>query len=136
MRPASSMDDVSEVIFGTETLKNALRSAKGRDFVDCLEKIQQGTLEKIQSLFADGAAVLWGETHITCICEHDPDEDKDRNLSMLRAYGKGNAVALILKADQFLQETDAISCYASPVLYPEEGNVEEYLGKIASRLKE
>ena len=58
-----------------------------------------------------------GRTYLTCISEHDADEDRIGQLSMWRAYGGRAGVAVVLNGGVFLRPSHALKAYSSPVAY-------------------
>lgn len=125
MRNASSMNDYSEVAFGSTCLKNAL-GQHGKRFFDVLNSVHPGLCEQVLDWLGRADFNNHQHTYLTCVSEHRPN-DLIGQLSMWRAYGGPTAgVALIFNADFLDLETSSLASWSSPVLYGDSKYVEEF----------
>lgn len=137
LREASCMNDFSEVRHGLNCLKWAYRSQSGGlKFQTVLNKIAPGITDLIEREFD----LLWERitqgTYIACFSEHDSSEDDFGRLSMWRAYGPNNGVALILNNAAFFSEQNAFNAFTSPVAYLNNSEFDDELARIAARIEE
>lgn len=114
MRKSTVMNDFSEIEHGLASLKYAYGSEVGVRFKAVLNGIHPGAAEEVEKLFDSWLPHFRVQTYLTCISEHEDDEDDTGRLSMWRAYG---SVAIVLNKDVFMSQTDALKAYSSPVAY-------------------
>jgi len=115
------MNDFSEVEYGHERIREAIseKSVGGRlDFLlnQVGNSLYDEVLGRIDSFYEDRAA----QTYMVSISEHgdaEREEDEYGRLSMWRAYGGNPNVAFVFNNDPFLNETNALNAFTSPVLY-------------------
>ena len=81
-------------------------------------------------------AELRFSTYLTSLSEHDATEDSNGRLSMWRAYGNENGVALVLKNTPFLAESKIVEAYSAPVHYATPADVMGEMGRVASTFGE
>jgi hypothetical protein len=61
---------------------------------------------------------LRAQSYVLSVSEHDPDENETGRLSLWRAFDKGaTGVAVVVSVAPFVQMTDALKAYPSPVAY-------------------
>lgn len=135
MRKTSCMDDFMEVEHGIECLQAAYRGEGGKRFKAALESAYKGISKEIEDLFNGWMPRIETDTYLTCLSEHVDREDTFGRLSMWRAYGEKTGVALVLNNTPFLNPSDALKAYTSPVAYMTDKEVEVELGKIAGVLE-
>ena len=89
-----------------------------------LEKVFPGLPKKLEDLFNGWIPYFQDDTYITCLSEHPTTEDKYGRLSMWRAYGENQSVAIVLNTEVFTSETDILCANIYPVSYlsPEDFN--------------
>ena len=117
LRNALLMNDFSEIQHGVNCLQQAWWSPPGKNFQSWLDRVMPGFTDQIVQMFdthADGFRVA---TFMMSLSEHDDDEDEFGRLSMWRAYGRPNGVALILNPLIFSTSTDELKAYSAPVNY-------------------
>jgi hypothetical protein len=118
MRKASLMNDFSEVRYGHACLDHALAELPGRRLLQLLEGLGEGVSHAFLHQYELGKLPAYQDTYMTCLSEHDVrSEHEIGRLSMWRAYGRRNGVALILSPTALASPSDALRAYSSPVLY-------------------
>lgn len=116
MRNATCMNDYSEVQHGLDCLVEAYRE-NAQPLKDTLEKLFPGLCEEVAELFDSWMPALRQDTYITCVSEHENDEDTLGRLSMWRAYGQTTGVAMVLSSAPFFADSDALNAYSRPIAY-------------------
>jgi hypothetical protein len=112
------MNDYMEVEYGFECLHAAWgRSEPGNPVYRAIESCFPGLYQEVSDYFNAWLPEIRGNTYITCVSEHSPDEDPTGRLSMWRAYGGEAGVALVLNGAVMFSETDVLHAYSSPVAY-------------------
>ena len=127
LRNTRCMNDFSEVEHGIKCLIYALRNTEeGKGFEAVLDKIFPDLFKELFVLFEEWLPLFRTGTFIMCVSEHLETENKYGRLSMWRAYGKGQSVAIVLNPKPFLSDSNALKAYTSPVFYmePEDFNIE------------
>ena len=125
LRNAQCMNDFSEIQHGLDCLIAAYNSDDPRNRLkSLLEKIFPGVPKKLEDLFNGWIPHFQNDTYITCLSEHPTTEDQYGRLSMWRAYGGKQSVAIVLNTEVFTSETDILCANIYPVSYlsPEEFN--------------
>ena len=117
MRQATTMNDFLEIEYGLSRLAETYKSDVGEEFKSLIDNMFPGVCDDIVSLFDSWQPSFRLETYLTCISEHLEQEDLTGRLSMWRAYGGNNSVALVMNNGPFLKPSDAIKAYTSPVHY-------------------
>lgn len=131
MRKSSCMNDFTEVQHGLDCLVNAYRGDIGDRFKATLEGLFPGISSEIEELFNGWIPHLQSKTYFTCVSEHIDSEDNFGRLSMWRAYGGTTGVALVLNNAPFLNESNALKAYTSPVACLSDVAFEQEFAKIA-----
>lgn len=116
MRNSSYMNDFSEIKHGLNCLFAAYQKEDGSGLKSTLEKVSPDFSKKVEGYFNSFINHFETGTYITCFSEHHDSEDTLGRLSMWRAYGGKNGVAIVIKNHAFLLESDE-HVYASPVEY-------------------
>jgi hypothetical protein len=135
MRNTTVMNDFKEIQYGRDCLISAYRSAVGIDLMDHLEKLHPGLKVEFENLLNPWLDHFRSETYITCLSEHDPAEDAIGRLSMWRAYGGRNGVAMVINNAPFAVSTDALRAYSSPVAYLTPQQFEQQLALVFDQIK-
>lgn len=123
LRNSTVMNDFSEIDHGWRCLKNAYNNSPlGERLEILLRKIQADLPEIFKQNFQDTLQEIQSQTYLISISEHgnqlgQVDEDAFGRLSMWRAYGPQNGVAFVLNNKAFVNESDALGAYTSPVIY-------------------
>ena len=136
MRNAITMNDFSETEHGTSCLTAAYNSEIGVRFKDGLDLLHPGFSQDFESRFNKWIPHFKTDTFITCLSEHDDSEDELGRLSMWRAYGGSNGIAMVLNNTPFIAITNQLRAYSSPVAYLSQSQFMEefnlFVEKIAS----
>lgn len=123
MRSMLVMNDYQEI----EYARNCLLNAMSQQALPWLQ--HQLSVHKWSTDYQDfirwlnvAGAYQGNSPHLFCFSEHDEIQDPLGRLSMWRAYGGGNGVALIFRGSKFLEATDPHGTSLTPVEYltPEE----------------
>ena len=117
LRNALLMNDFSEIQHGLSCLQQAWVSPSGVALQQWLDRISPGFSNKIVETFDTHAGGFKVATFMMSLSEHDDDEDELGRLSMWRAYGGANGVALVLNSTIFATATDELKAYSAPVTY-------------------
>ncbi|PWC29815.1 DUF2971 domain-containing protein [Teichococcus aestuarii] len=122
MRNAYVMNDYSEIQHGEKCLEAAWQSDAGKRFWELLDQGVPGLSASIKKIHLDDHLAFRSKTHIACFSEHGSHESNLGRLSMWRAYGGENSVALVFKPSfLFPQEkeprSDAPDVNVAPVFY-------------------
>ena len=117
MRQASLMNDFSELEYGAERWRRSRTSLSGSLFDQVLEAIRPGLAQAVEAASSSLIADARGQTWLTAVCEHPPEEDGLGRLSMWRAYGGDVGVCVVLNTAALLRPTLALQVFDSPVEY-------------------
>jgi len=117
MRNARTMNDFNEITYGKALLLETYRSDVGKAFQQAISSMYPHFWAAFETLFNRWLPTMLNQTYLTCFSEHLATEDDLGRLSMWRAYGRKNGVALVANKDVFVSETDALGIYSSPVAY-------------------
>lgn len=102
MRNAMCMNDFMEVQYGLQRLYNVYRTSEAGDrFKSILNNLFEGFRAEIENFFDSFTWHLRTHTYITCVSEHKTEEDTLGRLSMWRAYGGTNGIALVMNNAPF-----------------------------------
>lgn len=139
MRKPSMMNDYSEIDHGIKCLAEAYNSAEGQGFKNVLNRIHPGIIQDVDNVFTHTVNTIKTDTFISCFTKHFSDrEDNIGRLSMWRAYGKNNGIALIFKPQIFfnnytMEQTGIIN---SPVAYSNSTEIKQSLNVIAANINQ
>ncbi|MBI1328113.1 MAG: DUF2971 domain-containing protein [Alphaproteobacteria bacterium] len=143
MREASCMNDFMEVEHGLGCLRTAYnkKEADEKTFAKnglklALDEIYPNFSEEVQNFFNGWQSELKYGTYLSCFSEHKNAEDINGRLSMWRAYGGKNGVAIVIKNHAFLSAEDNSPIAASPVEYLNDENFSLRLNKIAENIRD
>lgn len=138
MRNASLMNDYSEIKYGL----NLIAKSFGRNSTFC-QKLNEVGKRLNTDLFSDFAKSfddwvhdLETKTFLTCISKHSTQENDLGRLSMWRAYGGRNGVAIIMDASPMLKEEDKLNVYSVPVQYWSEEETDTNFAKMVQSIQE
>ena len=96
MRNTMTMNDYMEIDYGLRCLSNAFNSDPGSQLKAAINNCHAGLAEEVWKLTADWSPNFKFDTFITCLSEHDEQDDPFGRLSMWRAYGGKTGVALVV----------------------------------------
>lgn len=134
MRNAITMNDFSEISYGRTAVFNAWNAPGGLKLQEALENVHEGAVAEITTLFTSWQGDLETKTYLTSLSEHDAEEDNLGRLSMWRAYGGRNGVALILNRTPLESETNELKAYTTPVFYGDQHSVEAQFDRMANAI--
>ncbi|MBL8433730.1 MAG: DUF2971 domain-containing protein [Zoogloea sp.] len=135
MRNIQTMNDPSEFIYGEKLFGRLKGSPVWKRFENALNSIRPLQASQTMFIFDTWASLMKTATFITCFSEHDKEEDQNGRLSMWRAYGGRNGVALIFKAGAMSLENESLAVQAMPVSYLSEDKFIESFTKIVDKLE-
>lgn len=101
MRNARLMNDFSEIEYGKQRLDAALKSPSGQKLKQILSQHSPELVSLLED-FDKAIPSICAETFILSLSEHDGKEDQTGRLSMWRAYGDRDGVAIILNSAPFV----------------------------------
>ena len=135
LRNTQCMNDYQEVHHGIDCLVTSFSyEVSGEKFKDALESTFSGITKRITDLFDGWIPALRSSTYIMCVSEHPPSENEYGRLSMWRAYGGKQSVALVFNTTPFYSETDIFHAYTHPVSYQNPDDVITELEDLATRM--
>lgn len=134
MRRTTTMNDFMEVEYGFDCLNRAYKGEAAAAMKAAIEEEFPGACAELESQFNAWLPAFRGETYVTCISEHDENEDNIGRLSMWRAYGSTTGVALVLNNTAFETASDALQAYTSPVAYLSEAQFSREFGNISENI--
>lgn len=117
LRNVQCMNDYREVEHGINCLVSTFKNEEGKKFQSVMEELFPGVIDRFTKLFDSWLPALRTSTYLTCVSEHENYEDIYGRLSMWRAYGGKQPVAIVMNTTAFGSESDALSAYTYPVLY-------------------
>lgn len=129
MRSTRTMNDYQEVTHGFYGLDDALTNEPGIELKAELEKLHPGVFDHVIENTKGSLNRLRYGSYITCLSRHDVTENKYGRLSMWRAYGAPNSVALVLNTTPFLATDDTMGAFSASVDYMD---VDEFGPRIRS----
>lgn len=137
LRNTGVMNDRSEVIHGANLIYNTLRRKPGIEFLNALDECFQGISDEFIQMAGNWLPLIIGDTFIASFSEH-PATQKENDygrLSMWRAYGYPNGVALVLNPDVIFQDCGNTGIYISSVEYMDEPEVDKVFLEIADNVR-
>ncbi len=128
MRKASLMNDVSEIKHGETRTKQFFFDASNdqltHEFWPIISAIAAEKTETpiasskfMRDLYNRYFVNLADNTYLTCVSEHDINDDHHGRLSMWRGYSSRAGVALVFKSDPILQHSQLYQTNTYPSLY-------------------
>ncbi len=142
LRNSVLMNDFSEVQYGMELLSTAYNGELGERLKKAMAEIQADLPEILEHNFEAEFLDARHETYLISISEHgnqvDGDEQEDLfgRLSMWRAYGSDNGVAFVFNNTPFLNESNALKAYTSPVLYADQNRFNDSFAEIVNGVEQ
>lgn len=136
LRRPQLMNDFQEIEWGFSCLINAWKSDPGQKLQAQLEEMFLGSSKRVAEYFDSVQPLIRARTYMTCISEHDLEEDELGRLSMWRAYGGNAGVAIVLNPSVFASTTDALNTYTYPVWYHMPDDVVGRIKRVLERMIE
>ena len=134
LRNAVMMNDFSEIEHGRRCLVAAWHGEAGGQFRAALARCDTALPDSVAGMFDQLMPMICNDTFLYCVSEHDAHEDERGRLSMWRAYGGANGVAIVFNGAPMHAETDVLGAFSSPVLYADAAEFATQLAQIASRI--
>lgn len=97
------MNDYSEIEIGNRLLMDFYKNDTGRELREIMDEIHKGCTNTLEQYYDHQSSRLMN-TYAFCLTEHTKEEDEYGRLSMWRAYGLNNGVALVFNTSMFLEE--------------------------------
>jgi Protein of unknown function (DUF2971) len=135
MRKATLLNDYTEMQYGSDILFDCYRSEKGKHFRNLMLQKFSDEWEKFEQTFNYWHDEMKSDTYIACFSEHSDTEDNIGRLSMWRAYGGSNGVALILNPDPFHSDMDNLGPWTVPIQYTSPDNFSDQFFKMCDGLE-
>lgn len=135
MRNVSVMNDYQEVKYGAEQFKNLRTSPQFDDFKAAFGDKADAFVKAFD--FAIAQFPEWEQsTYISCLSEHENDEDELGRLSMWRGYGKGAGLAIVLRPNIFVSDFDVFHISTSPVEYMTHSDFKNGINRLIHNIKD
>lgn len=137
MRNTRMMNDFMEFTYGFDLLRAAYKSEIGTRLKVILERRFPGLSKEVEDRFNSWVPGIERDTYITCMSLHEciSEQDSHGRLSMLRAYGGKNGVALVVNGAPMLSITEDIGVYSSPVAYFNEAQFTNEFAKVVENIE-
>ena len=129
------MNDFSEIEHGISCLTNTYNGDIGQKLKNLLNDLYPEITKKIENLFNGWIPYFKSHTFIACVSEHPQEENNYGRLSMWRAYGGNNSVALVVNKEPLTVETEAFNAYTNPVAYLEPEQIGKELEYLLERMQ-
>ena len=94
-----------------------------------------GLYEELIRNFVDWLPQFRSETYIFCVSEHHSSDDLYGKLSMWRAYGGNNPVALVLNPSPLLGDLEVLKPFPYPVYYVHSDDFGTQIDNLRERLE-
>ena len=137
LRNTICMNDFAEVAHGIACLRQSLTEEEaGEKFKEHIDKMFPGLFEGLIRKFVSLLPKFRSETYIFCVSEHHSSDDLYGKLSMWRAYGGNNPVALVLNPSPLLGESAVLKIFSYPIDYDHPDNFGPQIDNLRKRLEE
>ena len=135
MRGVKHLNDSSEVVFGLHLMEKALASPEAKALTTTMNSLHAGSGTELATKLERMGATLLDEVFVSCVSAHNAEENEIGRLSMWRAYGKGNGVAIVVKKAALLDWSD-LPVHALPVRYGKTGITGETLRNLDTLIQD
>jgi hypothetical protein len=137
MRNALCMPDYLEVQLGMDYLRDFLIQQPNYDlFVSEFDQCASGAAQEALTRFGEWQRDIRFDTYVSCISEHDSDEDAHGRLSMWRAFGSGTRVAFVLRIPLLSMAAIGLRVMFSPVAYLNRDQAHGVIREVLKNVKE
>lgn len=136
LRKSSTMNDYMEVDHGVFLLSKAYEKFIGSELSRLFNPIFPGFCDELTKIYDSWLPTFKNETYLACMSIHEDIEDDIGRLSMWRAYGGQNGVALVLNNTPFVCESDALRVYSSKVNYSNGVEFDSEFRRLIAKLDE
>ncbi len=120
MRKTACMNDTSEFAHGMSYLLKSYNEVFKSRLNSILDNVKKELAAEVASRFNNWLPNFEHNTFIVCLSEHLDTEDIHGRLSMWRAYGGDQGVAIVLNNQPFTIDENDLHAYSSPVEYLDE----------------
>lgn len=129
------MNDYSEIEIGNRLLMDFYKNDTGRELREIMDEIHKGCTNTLEQYYDHQSSRLMN-TYAFCLTEHTKEEDEYGRLSMWRAYGLNNGVALVFNTSMFLEEAVNTNVMTIPMFYFDKNKFSHAISKFTRRLKD
>lgn len=129
------MNDYSEIEIGNRLLMDFYKNDTGRELREIIDEIHKGCTNTLEQYYDHQSSRLMN-TYAFCLTEHTKEEDEYGRLSMWRAYGLNNGVALVFNTSMFLEEAVNTNVMTIPTFYFDENKFSHAISEFTRRLKD
>ena len=136
LRNTKYMNDFAEVAHGIACLRQSLTEEEaGKKLKEYIDKMLPGLYEELILKFVSWLPQFQSKTYIFCVSEHHSSDDLYGKLSMWRAYGGNNPVAIVLNPSSLLGDLVDINTFLHPVDYDDPDNFGTQIDNLRERLE-
>jgi hypothetical protein len=138
LRRTTAMNDYREVEHGLDAIVTIYGDREvGEPLKAAVDSIDLTVRPMFEMIFRDNLPKFRNSCYVMCLSEHDPREDNIGRLSMWRAYGQNNGVALVLSGTPLVGPgADVLKAYSSPVEYHDGDDIKDRLKQVTHDLAE
>lgn len=129
------MNDYSEIEIGNRLLMDFYKNDTGGELREIMDEIHKGCTNTLEQYYDHQSSRLMN-TYAFCLTEHTKEEDEYGRLSMWRAYGLNNGVALVFNTSMFLEEAVNTNVMTIPMFYFDKNKFSHAISKFTRRLKD
>lgn len=136
LRNARLMNDFGEIHHGHACLNYALNEHGDALFKE-IDAIDPGISKNVKNALQNLLPSQINDTYLLSLSEHgnpSTNEDKHGRLSMWRAYGGDNNVAMVFRSESLLDNDSSINAFGSPVLYADNIDFSNHLALVIQRI--
>lgn len=133
LRDPSCMNDYKEIYHGLQCIEQSL-SIETSTLKTTLDSLYPNLTHDILHILSNPAITPTKNIYIGCISKHDPAEDEHGRLSMWRAYGKGNGIAIVLKPEPIFYSPGILNLSTSKVFYEDHQEVNKAMETMAEQI--
>jgi hypothetical protein len=131
LRSTKTMNDYMEIEHGLGCLQTTHEAEPGQLLDRALDECFPGLAAELWQTFEHLVPHIRNETYMICVSEHLPHENEHGRLSMWRAYGGQAGVAIVVKGNVMVRDSEDYGVYGSPVAYLTREAFADELAKIA-----
>ncbi len=140
LRNVTGMCDYSEVLHGQSLLGSVLHKDHEKGLVALTEAVDgcaPGATAEAFQLFRQTWNDIHYNTYVTCISEHNKEEDEHGRLSMWRAFGGREVrVAIVFTFPYSLLRANVFSLVVSPVAYLGEQQLQTEVYRVVGKINQ
>lgn len=129
------MNDYSEIEIGNRLLMDFYKNDTGGELREIMDEIHKGCTNTLEQYYDHQSSHLMN-TYAFCLTEHTKEEDEYGRLSMWRAYGLNNGVALVFNTSMFLEEAVNTNVMTIPMFYFDKNEFSHAISEFTRRLKD